>query len=197
MGKTAPFQRVVLDACVLFPTALREILQGAARAGLFQPVYSDRILREWILATAKLGPSAPVVAAAEAAMFRADFSQGLVRPHPEIEARLLLPDPDDLHVLATAIASGAEAIVTFNAKDFPGHVLAAEGIARRDPDGFLWEIHSHQPERVAAIVEAVRAKAEAIAGVPVTLKHLMKRARLHRLGKALASQCTGGLSQIP
>jgi len=185
LGKTAPFQRVVLDACVLFPTALREILQGAARAGLFQPVYSDRILREWVLATAKLGPAAPAIAAAEAALFRADFPAGLVRAHPEIEARLSLPDPDDVHVLATAIAAGAEAIVTYNAKDFPGHVLAAEGVSRRDPDGFLWEMHSHQPEVIATIVETVRAKAEAIAGVSVPLKTLMKRARLHRLGKAL------------
>ncbi|OZA07705.1 MAG: PIN domain-containing protein [Rhodobacterales bacterium 17-64-5] len=187
MGKPAPFGRVVLDACVLFPTVLREVLQGAAKAGLFQPVYSDRILREWVLATAKLGPAAPALAATEAALFRADFPAGLIRPHPEIEARLLLPDPDDLHVLATAIAAGAEAIVTFNAQDFPGHVLAAEGLARRDPDGFLWEMHSHQPERIAAIVEAVRAKAEAMAEGPVPLKTLMKRARLYRLGKALGA----------
>jgi len=179
--------RVVLDACVLFPTVLREILQGAARAGLFQPVFSDRILREWVLATVKLGPEAPRIAAAEAALLRAEFPGGLVRAHPEIEARLLLPDPDDLHVLASAIAVGAEVIVTYNAQDFPGHVLAAEGIARRDPDGFLWELYAHAPDTVAGIVEAVRAKASDIAGQPMPLKQLMKRARLRRLGKALGA----------
>ena len=154
--------KAVLDACVLYPTVLRELLQAAGEAGLFQPVFSDRILREWVLATAKLGPGAPVVAAGEAATLKATFPRGLVRDRPEIEARLVLPDPNDRHVLATAIASGADAIVTFNAQDFPGHVLAAEGITRRDPDGFLWELHSHHPEAMAAIVEAVRAKAEAI-----------------------------------
>ena len=177
--------KAVLDACVLYPTVLREILQGAAAAGLYQPVFSDRILREWVLATAKLGPAAPAIAEGEAASLRAVFPRALVRDHPEIEARLVLPDPNDVHVLATAIASGADAIVTFNAQDFPGHILAAEGITRRDPDGFLWELQSRHPEAMAGIVEAVRARAEAISGQPVALKGLMKRAKLYRLGKAL------------
>ena len=177
--------KAVLDACVLYPTVLREILQGAGEAGLYQPVFSDRILREWVLATAKLGPAAPAIAEAEAAVLRATFPRGLIREQPQIEARLLLPDPNDVLVLATGIASGADAIVTFNAQDFPGHVLAAEGITRRDPDGFLWELHSRHPEAMAGIVETVRAKAEAISGQPVALKPLLKRARLYRLAKAM------------
>jgi predicted nucleic acid-binding protein len=184
--------KAVLDACVLYPTVLREMLQGAAAAGLYQPVFSDRILREWVLATAKLGPSAPVIAEGEASLLRAAFPRALTREHPEIEARLILPDPADTHVLATAIASGADAIVTFNAQDFPGHVLAAEGIVRRDPDGFLWELQSRHPDAMAGIVEAVRAKAEAISGEPQPLRALLKRARLYRLAKAL-----GGSDQIP
>jgi predicted nucleic acid-binding protein len=179
--------KAVLDACVLYPTVLREVLQGAGEAGLYQPVFSDRILREWVLATAKLGPGAPAIAESEAAHLRAAFPRALIREHPEIEARLMLPDPNDRHVLATAIASGADAIVTFNAQDFPGHVLAAEGIARRDPDGFLWELQSRHPEVMAVVVETVRAKAEAILGQPVGLRGLLKRARLFRLSKALGA----------
>ncbi len=177
--------KAVLDACVLYPTVLREILQGAGEAGLYQPVFSDRILREWVLATAKLGPAAPAIAEGEAATLRAAFPRALERERPEIEARLHLPDPNDRHVLATAIASSADAIVTFNAQDFPGHILAAEGLTRRDPDGFLWELQSRHPDTMARIVEAVRAKAEAISGQPVALKGLLKRARLFRLAKAL------------
>ncbi|MBN8633319.1 MAG: PIN domain-containing protein [Rhodobacterales bacterium] len=179
--------KAVLDACVLYPTVLREILQGAGEAGLYQPVFSDRILREWVLATAKLGPEAPALAEGEAAQLRAAFPRGLVREHPEIEARLVLPDPNDRHVLASAIASGADALVTFNAQDFPGHVLAAEGVSRRDPDGFLWELQSRHPDAMERVVEAVRAKAEAISGQPVALKPLLKRARLFRLAKAMAA----------
>jgi predicted nucleic acid-binding protein len=179
--------KAVLDACVLYPTVLREILLGAASAGLYEPLISERILREWTRATAKLGPVAQAIAEGEAALVRAGFARGVVREQPGIEARLLLPDANDVHVLAVAIACHADAIITFNAQDFPGHVLAAEGIARRDPDGFLWELQSRHPAEMARTVEAVRAKAEAISGHPVALKALLKRARLYRLGKALAA----------
>ena len=54
--------KAVLDACVLFPTVLREILLGVAAKGLYEPLWSDRILREWVLATVKLGPLAPLQA---------------------------------------------------------------------------------------------------------------------------------------
>ena len=37
----------------------------------------------------------------------------------ELVARLSLPDPDDRHVLAAAIAGGAEVLLTLNRADFP------------------------------------------------------------------------------
>ena len=47
--------RAVLDACVLYPTVLREILADAAGAGLYMPVWSARILDEWRHAAARQG----------------------------------------------------------------------------------------------------------------------------------------------
>ncbi len=178
--------RVVLDACVLYPTVLREILLGLAHAGLYQPVWSDRILREWVLATAKISPQAQAVAGVEAALAKAAFPCALQRDQPEIEAKLTLPDANDIHVLAVAISSHADAILTFNAKDFPRPLLAEWQIDRRDPDGFLWEMHGHHPDKVAQVVESVRATAERLSGQPMPLKTLMKRVQLHRLAKALA-----------
>lgn len=177
--------KLVLDACVLYPTVLRDILQAAGEEGLYQPLWSDRILREWTRATIKLGPEAHAEAEREAAAFAAAFPRGRVQAQPAIEHRLVLPDPNDLHVLAVAIASGADGIVTFNAGDFPRHVLAAEGVQRRDPDGFLWELQSGAPEKMAAIIEAARARAEVSSGREVELKWLLKRLRLYKLAKAL------------
>jgi predicted nucleic acid-binding protein len=173
--------RLVLDACVLYPPVLRRILFGVAEAGLFAPLWSERILGEWALATRKLGPAAEAEAQADALMARAAFPRAAVAPAPAIEARLMLPDPFDVHVLATAIAGSADAILTFNARDFPRHVLAAEGIARRDPDGFLWELWSRQPEAIAPVL----ARVQSATPRPPPLRAMLKRLRLNRLAKAV------------
>lgn len=177
--------KIVLDACVLYPPVLRDLLLGVAAAGLFRPLWSERILEEWARATVKLGPLAEAQARGEIARLKAAFPKALVPPAPGVESRLVLPDVNDLHVLAVAVSSGADAILTFNAQDFPRHVLAAEGLQRRDPDGFLWEMFSHDEDAVGAVITTVHDRAEAMAGQPVSLKALLKRAQLPRLAKAV------------
>lgn len=177
--------KAVLDACVIYPTVLREILLGCAEAGLYQPLVSERILGEWVRATVKLGPGAPMIAEGEAALLRARFPRAVIAAQPHIEARLHLPDDNDRHVLAVAIAGHADCIVTFNAQDFPRHVLAEEGVDRRDPDGLLWEFHSHAPLAVEAVVARVHARASELAGQELSLKSFLKRARLNRLARAM------------
>ncbi len=179
--------RAVLDACVLFPPVLRDLLLGMAEAGLYEPRWSERILEEWARATVKLGPGAEAQSRGTAAVMRAVFPRAMQAAAPGIEARLVLPDDNDRHVLAVAVASHADAIVTFNAQDFPRHVLAAEGLARRDPDGFLWELWSGDPARAGAVIARVHARAEEMAGGPVSLKALLKRASLPRLAKAVTA----------
>lgn len=173
--------RAVLDACVLVPPVLRDCLLCVASAGAFAPLWSDRILGEWARAAARHGRDDD----AEIAAARAQFPAATVPPAPGLEARLHLPDAADLHVLAAAIAGSAEAIVTWNAADFPRGTLAAEGLARRDPDGFLWELWSRDPAGVGAALDRVRARAEAMAGAPVALRPLLKRARLTQLARAV------------
>ncbi len=179
--------RAVLDACVLYPPVLRDLLLGCAARGLFQARWSDRILEEWARATVKLGAGQEAAARSDIALMRAAFPGACVQPAPGIEARLHLPDPDDIHVLAVAIQSHADAIVTFNAKDFPRHTLAEEGIDRRDPDGFLWELWSRHPAEAGAVVAKVHATAQSMAGQPVSLKALLKRAQLPRFAKAVTA----------
>lgn len=170
---------------MLFPTVLRELLVGAAGAGLFRPCWTARILEEWARAVRKLGPGAEPMARAEIAALRTAFPGAEVAEAPHIALRLHLPDENDLHVLAAAIACGADGIVTFNAADFPRGTLAAEGLTRRDPDGLLWDLASHHPDVMAQVAETVRAKAEALSGQPQALRPLLKRARLNRLARAL------------
>lgn len=177
--------KAVLDACVLYPTVLREILIGVAQAGLYTPLWSERILEEWARATRKIGSDAEAIARGEVAALKAAFPKASVAPQPGLEARLHLPDDNDIHVLAVAIAASADAIITFNARDFPRQVLAGEGVARRDPDGFLWEIWSHNPDKVDRVIKAVHATAERLSGQAQPLRPFLKRAGLPRLAKAL------------
>lgn len=178
--------KAVLDACVLYPTVLREILIGCAARGLYTPLWSARILEEWARATVKLGPGAEIIARGEVAALRARFPKAEIGPAPGIEARLWLPDPNDIHVLAAAIAGSADLIVTFNAQDFPRATLTEEGLDRRDPDQFLLGLLSQAPDMVSNVVEATRVEAERLSGTAQPLRALMKRARLPRLGKALS-----------
>lgn len=177
--------KALLDACVLYPTVMREVLLGVAAAGLYTPLWSDRILEEWARATRKLGPEAEMQARGEVALLATAWPKASVPPAPGIEQRLWLPDPADTHVLAAAIAGSADLIVTSNAQDFPRRTLTEEGLDRQDPDQFLRMLHARSPEAVAAAVEAVRAKAERLSDRPWETRALLKKARLPRLGKIL------------
>lgn len=179
--------RVVLDACVLFPTVMREMLMGAAKAGLFEPRWSSRILEEWALAARKIGPEGETIARGEIAILSAYWPKASVPVHQGLEARLYLPDENDIHVLASAIHSSSDAIVTMNAKDFPRNILSEEGVERRDPDGFLWALWSDHPDEIQQVADAILNEARRLFGEDWTMRKLLKKARLPRLAKALTS----------
>ena len=177
--------KVLLDTCVLYPTVMREVLLGVAAAGLYEPLWSPRILEEWARAARKLGPAGEAQARAEIAVVRAQWPEAEVPPAPGVEARLWLPDPADVHVLAAAIAGHADVLVTLNAVDFPRNVLAEEGLSRADPDAFLHGFWQADPEGMRGVAQAVLDEARRLSGEPWEMRALLKKARLPRLGKAL------------
>jgi hypothetical protein len=174
---------VFIDACVLYPWLTRGIVLGAAEARLFSPRWSPRVLAEWRIAVARDGGT-PAESWVDTVIARMEtvFPGARIAPDPEIEKTLALPDPADIHVLAAAIAAGAEILLTFNLRDFPVRRLAAHGIAPRHPDGFLWELYSDAPEAVGS---AIRQAAAVIgAEEPDAIRRALKRAGLSRLAKA-------------
>jgi predicted nucleic acid-binding protein len=177
--------RVVLDACVLYPTVMREMILGAAALGSFTPLWSARILEEWARAAARLGPTGEVQARAEIALTRAAWPDAERPPAPGPEARLWLPDPSDIHVLAVAVDASADAIMTLNARDFPRHILREEGLDRVDPDTFLWHLSQQDHGGLKAVAGRVLSQAVALDGAGWTIRSLLKKARLPRLAKAL------------
>lgn len=175
--------RMVLDACVIFPTVMREVLIGAAEAGLYTPLWSERIIGEWVRAAGRLGDGASGIARAEAAVMQDAFPAAMIAATgPDCSGAL--PDPGDDHVLATALAGAAAGIVTRNIKDFPLRVLGAHGLIRSGPDDFLMALRREAPDALGVVLTRVHGRAEAISGRDQDMRRLLKRAGLPRLGKA-------------
>jgi len=177
--------KIVIDACVLYPTVMREMVLGVAAQGVFTPLWSTRLLEEWARAAAKLGPGGEAQARGEIAVISARYPEASLRVPAGFEDRFWLPDPNDVHVLAAAVYGSADAIMTLNAKDFPRGLLAEEGLVRMDPDGYLLGVFEAHPGVVRDVSDAVLAEARRLSGEDWTLRALMKKARLLRLGKAL------------
>lgn len=180
--------KAVLDACVLYPTVMREILLGVAARGAFTPLWSARILQEWALAVERNFPEQSEGARVEIALLNSRWPDAKVDADPTLDEKLYLPDPNDRHVLASAITGGAEVLVTSNTKDFPTRVLAGKNILRRDPDGFLRDLFEDDPAMVADVCETVRQRAAELSGEACPLRPLLKKARLPRLAKALTAR---------
>ena len=174
--------RAVLDACVLYPTVLREILLDTAGAGLFRPAWSRRILDEWRHAALRHG----LDAGAEIALAEAGFPQAMTHPQGRVLG-IDLPDPADLHVAETALDAGAALIVTANLRDFPARALASVGLRALHPDEFLRDLFLRAPAPVLAAIAATEARARA-AGGALDRRELLRRARLPRLAKAIVRE---------
>lgn len=129
---------VVYDACVLYPAALRDFLMHLAMTNLFRARWSAMIHDEWTRNVLKDRPDLqPSQLARTRQLMDAHVLDSLVTGFESLIPSLTLPDEDDRHVLAAAIRCGADAIVTFNKKDFPQQCLQPYGIEVIHPDDFV------------------------------------------------------------
>ncbi len=179
--------KVLIDACVLYPTVLRELVLGYAQTGAFTPLWSERILEEWRRAALRNSDRDGAIADGEIALANAAFPDANVDVTEDTQNRLYLPDPHDIHVFAAAVDGGADALLTLNVRDFPTNTLAAEGILRRHPDEFLLEGFHSDEAGMREIVAKVMARAAGHGIDTSKPRALLKKARLPRLGKAISA----------
>lgn len=131
---------VVYDACVLYPAPLRDLLIRIANTGLVRARWTDRILDECFAGiTAQRPDLKPDALARTRRLMEQAVADCLVTGYEQLIDGIHLPDPDDRHVVAAAVRCGAQAIVTFNLKDFPADRLAPYNIEARHPDDFLYD----------------------------------------------------------
>lgn len=145
---------VVYDACVLYPNYLRDLLIQLATADLFQARWTNQIHDEWIRNLLK---NRPELTAKKLDRLKQTINRAvpdcLVTDFEELIPGLSLPDPNDRHILAAAIAAKADRIVTFNLKDFLASTLGSYGIEAQHPDEFIADWIDLKP---LATVQAVR-----------------------------------------
>ena len=82
----------------------------------------------------------------------------LVEGYRPLMEGLTLPDPGDRHVLAAAIQSRCDAIVTLNLKDFPAAYLARFEIEPIHPDDFLFSQFGLDEAAVIIAVQRIRTR---------------------------------------
>lgn len=137
---------VILDACVLYPAPLRSYLMYLANTGLFRARWTDQIHDEWIRNLIKKNPDLnPASLDRTRQLMNANVPDCLVEGYEPLIAGLTLPDVDDRHVVAAALKGQAEAIITFNLRDFPPSELNPLGLSAIHPDEFLSDMFELNP----------------------------------------------------
>lgn len=148
------FYTVVYDACVLYPAPLRSLLMHMAVTDLFRARWSDMIHEEWIR---NLLIQRPDLTREQLNRVRKLMDlhtrDAVVSGFEPLIEGLYLPDADDRHVLACAIHSGAEAIITFNLKDFPDEQLSKYDIRAIHPDEFITDMLSLSPGHIIKAIQ--------------------------------------------
>jgi hypothetical protein len=142
---------------VLFSARLRDFFMYLTVGFVFQPKWTDKIHEEWMENVLEQRPH----------LTREQFerTRNLMDQHgrdwrvpfyEHLVDDIVLPDADDRHVVAAAIASNAPTIVTFNLSDFPNAALTPLGIRALHPDDFACLLLQEREEEFRSAVRAHR-----------------------------------------
>lgn len=147
-----------LDTCVLYGATLNDTLLRIAEEDAFRPLRSGDVLDELCRNLTEI----PTLRAGAAerrirAMMEA-FPEAMVEGHEPLIAGMTC-DPKDRHVLAAAVHSDSQVLVTFNLADFPDGSVSSFGVAVVHPDDFLLDQLDLHPGKVGRAI--LRQLAEA------------------------------------
>lgn len=143
----------LLDACVLYPAPIRDLLMWLSIEHVYQPKWSETIHEEWITNVLLLRPDLSADQLQRTCdLMLANNPNALVMGFERHIPTLNLPDFDDRHVLAAAIEGHADVIVTFNLKDFPEALLAPYGIEAIHPDAFVCQCFLDYPRQALTAI---------------------------------------------
>lgn len=157
---------VVLDANVLFPMILRDVLLRVSAAGCYRAHWSARILDE-MSRNLMLQHRVSEAGAMHLAMqMKQGFPEAEVEGWEPLEAAMT-NDPKDRHVAAVAAHIGAKLIVTQNLKDFAS---LPTGVKALSADTFLVGRFQAMP---ASVLLALRKQQQGYKNPPASLDELL------------------------
>lgn len=174
---------VFLDANVLYPQTVRDVLLSGAEADLFAIRWSAQVLDEaqrnlesW---GAGLAPPIPAAVFTHTfALMTGAFPEAMVDGYEAlIDAQTC--NPKDRHVLAAATHAGADVLVTDNIRDFPTSSWPA-GLRAETADVFLAAEATERSEAYRAVIAAIagrnrRAPADSVPGLVGLLRTTLPR----------------------
>ena len=167
----------LLDANVLYSVAISDALMEVAATGIYAAKWSKQVDKEWVKNLAK-NKGRPEVDFHTRRDLMHDACPDWEVPKEAweiIEPSLELPDANDRHVLAAAIAGHADSIVTINIKDFPSSVLRPLGIAVLHPDEFLLQQLELEPLVVLPAFKVMRSRLKNPAFTPEKFVDALER----------------------
>ncbi|MCL2455511.1 MAG: PIN domain-containing protein [Micrococcales bacterium] len=172
------------DANVLYSRVLRDYLLYSVRARLISVTWSQSILDEVTKHLMQNRPGFTQESADRLARaMNTTFPYAQHDPGDaelQVLAELDLPDADDRHVIAAALAADALFICTHNTKDFPPAALIGLGLTAITPDDLLCQLIS---EHRASMLWVHHASVESLPGA--TDRSTLRA--LHKAGAPRAS----------
>lgn len=160
-----------LDACALVPLSLADTLLRLAEAGLYRPLWSERVLDEMVDAIGTVHPElASGQPRSRANAMQSAFEDACVTGWESMEDSISLPDRNDRHVVAAAVRGRADTLVTFNLQDFPRTALKSMDLEVQHPDEFLLNQLDLEPDLT---IRTLQLQAAATQRPTVSMKQLL------------------------
>jgi predicted nucleic acid-binding protein len=151
-----PPPRAVIDADIIYSRVLHDLMGRVADdLGLLDLVWSRQLLAEAEQALIKRKGLAEEVAQRWVGYLSENFPGGETSIEEALrtaELDALTTDPDDRHICALAIASGADYLFTHD-RGYLADGLAGHGIEVTDPDTFLAATFESQPQAMLDLLK--------------------------------------------
>ena len=164
----------VIDANVFFGARLTSLVLFLAQTKVFRARWTEKINDEWVRSVHEKQK----IPLEKLEMRRSYINQSvldcLVLDYETLEGSFNLPDSEDEHVLAAAVRTRADVIVTLNLGDFPSAIMSPLGIEAKHPDDFLLNLFGVSPE---VFIEAVKQDFEHYKAPPLTFEQYVEDLR--------------------